>query len=151
MATFRGEHQLFKENNVQIKKLITNTFFSNNITKHKLPLEYRWLTANGFKGFIPWLLIEELGEAHARAEYQVESGKDFYPFAYRQDCDDIAGFKVEKGEILSEVISVHLTWSHRYEGDYLSPVEFKNMFDWLKIEVIPETSDWMSEEEIEDE
>ena len=138
-----------KGEKMQFKKLITSTLFSTDITKQKLPLEYRWLTANGFKGFTPWHL-GELGATHTRAEYQVESGKDFYPFAYRQDRDDIAGFKIENGEILSEVISVHLTWSHRNEGDYLSPNEYKDMSDWLKIEVIPETLEWMSEEDLKD-
>jgi hypothetical protein len=71
----------------------------------KLPLEYRWLKANGFKGFVPWHLLEEPGQEGLRTEYKKETGEDFYPFAYRQDCDDVAGFNIEKGEIRKSVIS----------------------------------------------
>ncbi len=115
----------------------------------KLPLEYRWLKANGFKGFVPWHLIKDIGQESLRIEYQKETGKDFYPFAQRQDCDDVAGFKVVNGEIQSEVINVHLTWSGKHEKEgFPSQEEYKDMFDWLKHDVISDTLDWMSEEDL---
>ena len=117
----------------------------------KLPLEYRWLKANGFKGFIPWYLIEQLGKEALRSEYQNETGKDFYPFAQRQDCDDVAGFEVINGAILTKVITVHLTWSGKNERNgFPSCAEFDDMYDWIKKEVIPATLDWMSEEDLDE-
>ncbi|MGV6853080.1 MAG: hypothetical protein ACWA5R_13005 [bacterium] len=117
----------------------------------KLPLEYRWLEANGFKGFVPWQLIDEAQIKGLRSEYQKETGEDFYPFAQRQDCDDVAGFKVINGTIESAVVYVHLTWSGKNENnDYPSRTEFSDMFGWLKEVVISDTEDWMSEEDLED-
>lgn len=118
----------------------------------KLPLEYRWLKANGFNGFIPWYLIEnsvQERESLSR-EYKQETGKDFYPFARRQDCDDVAGFKIKNSKIHSTVISVHLTWTGRKEQKGFPRInEYKNMFEWFKEEVIRDTFEWMSEEELE--
>ena len=119
----------------------------------KLPLEYRWLKANGFNGFVPWYLIENSDREREslRKEYQQETGEDFYPFARRQDCDDVAGFKIKNGEINSIVVSVHLTWTGlREKKKFPRRKEYKNMFEWLKEEIIPDTLEWMSEEELED-
>lgn len=117
----------------------------------KLPLEYRWLKANGFNGFVPWLMLDEPGVDGLRAEFKKETGEDFFPFAVRQDCDDVAGFRVLNGEIQKEVISTHLTWSSRREyGGFPSTAIFKDMFEWLKEVVIVDSWDWMSEEELED-
>ena len=87
----------------------------------KLPIEYRWLDANGFKGFVPWYLVAETGQETLRAEYQKETGDDFLPFARRQDRDDVAGFKVIKGEVRSAVVQVHLTWIGKLERESKPP------------------------------
>ena len=83
----------------------------------KLPLEYRWLKANGFNGFVPWYLIDVPGEEWLRIEYQKETDEDFYPFARRQDRDDVAGFEIINGDIQSTIVSVHLTWSGKQERE----------------------------------
>ncbi len=116
------------------------------LTNLKLPIEYRWLQAHHFEGFMPWWLIEEPGQNGLRLEYQKETGEDFFPFARRQDCDDVAGFKVVNGEIQSTVICVHLTWTGKREREgFPVRAEYPNVFSWLSDEVIPETSDWVSE------
>ena len=117
----------------------------------KLPLEFRWLLAHDFKGFTPWHLIDENLLNAYRAEFQKETGQDFYPFARRQDCDDFAGFRLENGEITSEVVVVHLTWSGRLEAPY-NPITHirKDAFEWLREDVLPETAMWVSEEDLED-
>jgi hypothetical protein len=116
----------------------------------KLPLEYRWLKFHGFNGFRPWHLIEDPGSKSLRLEYQVETGKDFYPFAHRQDCDEFAGFVVVDNEIQRAVVVVHLTWSRSREVEgFPTCKEFKSMFHWLKEVVIVDTYEWMSEEELE--
>ena len=117
----------------------------------KLPLEYRWLKANGFSGFEPWNLLDESDGDGLRNEYQKETGNDFYPIARRYDCDDVAGFEVVEGNVKSNVINVHLTWSGSRESDgYPRMTKFNTMFDWLKEQVIDDTIDWMSEEELDD-
>ena len=65
----------------------------------KLPLEYRWLKANKFERFIPWYLIDPFNSEAIRNEYQLETGKDFLPFARRQNNDDIAGFKIIDNQV----------------------------------------------------
>ena len=117
----------------------------------KLPIEYRWLKAHKFNGLLPWWFIDKPGQEGLRAEYQKETGEDFYPFARRQDCDDVAGFKVLNGEIQSSVVSVHLTWSGKLEREgFPSKIEYKDIFSWLSEEVISETSDWVTEEDLAD-
>lgn len=115
----------------------------------KLPIEYRWLKAHNFSGLLPWWFIETPGQEGLRAEYQKETGEDFYPFARRQDCDDVAGFKVVAGEIKNSVISVHLTWLGKSEKKtFPAKSEYKDIFSWLSEEVIPETSEWVTEEDL---
>ena len=117
----------------------------------KLPIEYRWLKAHKFVGLLPWWFMDVPGQEGLILEYKKETGDDFYPFARRQDCDDVAGFKVVNGNIQSEVISVHLTWSGKKEvAGFPSIAEYKNIFSWLQEEVLVETEYWISEEDIED-
>ena len=115
----------------------------------KLPIEYRWLRAHRFEGLMPWWFIDEPGQKGLRLEYQKETGEDFFPFARRQDRDDVAGFKIVNGEILSTVINVHLTWIGKREREgFPARTEYTNVFSWLSDVVIPETSDWVSEEDL---
>jgi len=115
-----------------------------------LPIQYRWLKANGFEGFAPWYLLEEPVRDGLRTEYRIETGEDFYPFARRQDCDDVAGFAVVDGQIQPAVVSAHLTWiGKREKPGFPRRAVFEDMYEWLIREVIPATRDWMSEEELE--
>lgn len=117
----------------------------------ELPIEYCWLKAHNFKGFLPWWFIDSPGQEGLRVEYQKETGEDFFPFARRQDCDDVAGFKVVNGEIQKEVISVHLTWAGKREVEgFPARLEYKDIFAWLSQEVISETADWVTEEDLAD-
>jgi len=123
----------------------------SGIKSMELPIEYRWLKAHRFEGFLPWWFIDNPGQEGLRVEYQKETGEDFYPFARRQDCDDVAGFKVVNGEIQKEVVSVHLTWAGKREVEgFPVKVVYKDLFEWLSQEVLPETADWVSEEDLAD-
>ena len=123
----------------------------------RLPLPLRWLRAHGLRGLTPWHFIDSSDQsAGLRAQFRREMRggsqpeQDFLPFAERQDCDDVAGFVVENGEILNAVIVVHLTWApagaklptgvptiHRYQ----------NLWEWLKM-AIDESSLRCSEEDM---
>lgn len=117
----------------------------------KLPLEYRWLKAHNFEGLTPWYFVDLEKSEGIRKEYQLETGKDIFPFARRQDNDDIAGFEILNGNPTSKVLTVHLTWSSNNESNgYPITEPSKNAFDWIKNVVIPATEEWMSEEDLED-
>lgn len=117
----------------------------------ELPLGYRWLVANGFKGFVPWHLVEQSQVENLRVEYQKETGEDFVPFAMRQDCDDVAGFKVKNGVVQSIVVNVHLTWSGRNEQNgFPRRTQHPDIFEWLVEVVIRDTKEWMSEDDLEE-
>ncbi|MCR9251426.1 MAG: hypothetical protein NXI20_13440 [bacterium] len=115
-----------------------------------LPLEYRWLQAHKFEGLTPWDFFEPGEEQAFRNEYQRETGNDIFPFATRQDNDDIAGFEVIDGIAQSTVLTVHLTWSKKRESPgYPSISESKDLFEWMKEVLLPETQEWMDEDELE--
>ena len=117
----------------------------------KLPIEYHWLRAHKFIGLLPWWFIAPSDQDYLRLEYQKETGDDIYPFAKRQDRDDIAGFKIIEGKVKSTVISVHLTWAGKREVDGFPLIkEYPDIFNWLTEEVVPETIDLMSEEDLLD-
>lgn len=118
----------------------------------QIPLAYRWLKAHGFKGFIPWHLIDMPGTPALRKEFQLETGDlDFYPFARRQDRDDVAGFEVIQGQIQEAVISVHLTWvGHKEREGFPSFSRYKDLFEWFQQEILPDTQEWMCEEELQE-
>ena len=115
-----------------------------------LPIEYRWLKAHDFKLMTPWYLLEiSAGVSGIRKEYRLESGKDLLPFARRQDNDDIAGFIMSNGNILPEVLTVHLTWSGKLEREgYPITNKSQSMLLWITEVVFPATQDWISEEEL---
>jgi len=117
----------------------------------KLPIQYRWLKAHNFKGFRPWSFVDPLNSESLRKEYQLETGKDMIPFAVRQDNDDIAGFETIDNKIQNKVLTVHLTWSSKLEREgYPSIIESVNVFEWLQNVVIPETMEWIDEDELDD-
>ena len=117
----------------------------------KLPIEYRWLKAHNFEGLRPWYFIDPFKSEGIRKEYQLETGNDIIPFARRQDNDDIAGFEIIDNKIQKKVLTVHLTWSSKLEREgYPSTRETINIFEWLEQVVIPETINWINEDELED-
>jgi len=117
----------------------------------ELPIEYRWLKAHNFNVLTPWYFVDPMNSEGIRREYQAETGLDIIPFARRQDNDDIAGFRVEKGVIKKNVLSVHLTWSSKLERNgYPITRESIDLIEWVQDIMIPESKEWMAEEELED-
>ena len=117
----------------------------------KLPLEYRWLRAHKFNILTPWYFIEPEKSNGLRKEFQTETGFDIIPFARRQDNDTFAGFKIHNGEIEKIVMTVHLTWSSKLEKNgFPKTKESIDMIEWLKTEMLPDSLDWMSEEELDE-
>jgi hypothetical protein len=115
------------------------------------PIEYRWLKAHGFNFLTPWHFIEPVNSEGLRNEYQKETGFDILPFARRQDNDDIAGFKVVGNEVQKIVLTVHLTWSSKLEKDgYPITRESPNLIDWIKAVMLPDSQEWITEDELHD-
>ncbi|RYZ01377.1 MAG: hypothetical protein EOO73_35730 [Myxococcales bacterium] len=91
-----------------------------------------------------------------RREYVLEvSGgslpeRDMLPFAHRQDCDDVAGFVVDNGEVREAVIEIHLTYRGGPEiPGYPQAKRFASFWEWLK-SAIDDSADWCGEEELAD-
>lgn len=117
----------------------------------ELPIEYRWLKAHDFNLLTPWYFIAPEDSDEFRKEYKKETGKDILPFARRQDNDDLAGFEVLNSTVRSKVITVHLTWSGKRENlAFPRTKESKDLLEWISVVVIPETKEWMTEEELKD-
>ena len=117
----------------------------------ELPLEYRWLKAHKFEGLTPWYFIGSEEVEGLRREYQIETEQDLFPFARRQDNDDIAGFEIKNGTISSKIITVHLTWTTKRELKvYQNSKISTDIFEWLTKIVIPASKDWMTEADLAD-
>lgn len=114
-----------------------------------LPLEYRWLLAHGFSGFTPWYVIEDekQREALVRA-FGHETGMRGWPFARRQDRDDVAFLELAGEEPTGRVLSRHITWSGKREPG--TGMVYAGMCEWLARQVIPDTREWMTEEDLQD-
>ena len=119
-----------------------------------LPIEYRWLRAHGLSGLTPWWFIDQSEEVHAlQSGYERETDDDsgWLPFMRRQDCDDVAGFVVDKSKVTPQVVVVHLTWSGAIEpkGYPLKqgPLSFS---EFMAQVVVPDSQEWMSEVELAD-
>ena len=118
----------------------------------KLPIEYRWLRGHGIVGLTPWWFVDDSEEIQAlQAEYERETGDSsgWMPFMRRQDCDDVAGFLVNKLEITAQVVVVHLTWSGVLEQQGFpleqGPLHFG---EFIAQVVVRDSQDWMSEGEL---
>src|SRR5690349_20730781 len=103
-----------------------------------LPLPYRWFRVHGLNGLTPWHFYDDV-EAIAkwRATYQKESGRDAWPFAYRQNRGDVAAFPMRCGRISSRVIILDNDPLDRWPGEGKPrPLEnFRNFTDWLLIAI----------------
>jgi hypothetical protein len=118
------------------------------------PLDYRWLRAHGLRGLTPWHFCDDPERATVfRREFCRETANrsipitDLLPFAYRQDCDDIAGFVVTGSRVSSQVIEVHLTWKFPEITGYPEHALFDGIWEWLT-SALTETRVWCSEEEL---
>jgi len=96
-------------------------------------------------------LIDPSSSEALSKEYNLETGKYLLPFARRQDNDNIAGFEVIDNVVYKNVITVHLTWSSKPEKKgYPVLRESKDMFTWISEVVLPESKEWVNEEELSD-
>ena len=104
-----------------------------------------------FNILTPWYFVDPFDSSGIRNEYQKETALDIIPFARRQDNDDIAGFKVIKGEIQKTVLTVHLTWTSKPERNgYLRTKESSDLFEWIKNIKLRDSEEWMTEDELAD-
>lgn len=74
---------------------------------------------------------------------------DIYPFARRQDQDEIVGFVVRDGIVMEAVLQVHLTWKSGVEvAGFPSTTRFADLWQWLK-SAIDDTAEWCSKEALD--
>jgi hypothetical protein len=112
-----------------------------------LPFAYRWLVGKRLLDFGPWRLITEQGQSDCfRQEYRVETSppnltpvKDMQPFAKCKSTDDVAGFVIDRGNLTSKVVLVHLTFSNRPERPgYPDSQVYDDLWEWLKACIVTE-------------
>ncbi|HVY23715.1 MAG TPA: hypothetical protein VG962_10220 [Steroidobacteraceae bacterium] len=100
------------------------------------PPVYFEVRAANFVLLSPWFFFnseEEPQMDNVREEYQVETGDDFLPFAYRGDRDDFAGFRIDQGQITGDVITVHIAWSRKREpSDFDTRKVSPSLIHWIR-------------------
>ena len=101
-----------------------------------IPLPLRWLIAHDITSLTPWHLLADPDRIAAlRAEYRAETAheRDCWPFAVRQDCDQVAAFVVSDGVLGETVVEVHLTYSRSAERrGFPSEQRYETFWDWVK-------------------
>lgn len=119
------------------------------------PLSHRWFLAHKLTNIRPWYFIDEQFGKSFRSVFLRETGgmQDVYPFARRQDCDDVAFFLIKDGKIIDEVIVYHLTyvsdeWSRNKDWIGKTPWKGIPFIQWVCTRAIPDIEDWMSEEDL---
>ncbi|MCP4600754.1 MAG: hypothetical protein GY847_09515 [Proteobacteria bacterium] len=99
------------------------------------PKEYLRLIQQGLYHFTPWHLLEHeyVTQIYQDLKLQYPS-RELFPFAYRQDNDDVACWEREARE---KVIVSHCQASPGYETNEI----YENFWVWLK-DVIEEMIEW---------
>jgi hypothetical protein len=115
------------------------------------PLTYRWALANGVKRMLPWHFLNEEEQVNVDAQFKRErtDSTEIKTFAYRQDCDDFAGFIVKDGRICEKVVYFHPSFNSGPNEDMINS-EHDDFWDFFREVVIPDTREWTSEEDLED-
>lgn len=118
-----------------------------------IPLPLRWLIAHGITSLTPWHFLADYDRVAAlRAEYRAETadGRDCFPFAVRQDCDDVAAFVVANGKVTDAVVDVHLTYSRGAEQKgFPREQRYKTFWAWLK-SAVDDSADFASELDLDE-
>jgi hypothetical protein len=116
-----------------------------------LPLQYRWLRANGIKQFVPWYFINEKEGEFASRQFSIECPQPrmVLTFARRQDRDDFAGFEIINNVVNDRVINFHPAFSKKKELGLISG-EYPDILAFLTHVVLPDTAEWASEEDLID-
>jgi hypothetical protein len=108
-----------------------------------VPRGYWWLLQRGLVGYDqftalqPWHYLDRVSAFSVSERWpSVSGGSDLFAFARRQDCDDLACFKVEAGSVAGIVI-VHGWTAVGYEV----VIEYQNFWEWLK-SVVDDIAEW---------
>ncbi len=113
------------------------------------PLSYRWLRANGVDRLVPWHFIYEPERRGAGEQFAREwpAGGSLYTFAYRQDCDDFAGFVVRDGQATDEVIYYHPSFQQSGLNPGIITGTYPDLWSFLQKVVIGDASYWYTDEQ----
>lgn len=119
--------------------------------ERKLPEEYYWFSKLNNTRFIPWNLDGEKNRFQTLNKlFEKEHNENRYieSFGSRQDMDTYCGFEVINGIVQQNVIVFHPSWQNGKPFDTIER-EHKDIFDFLRNQVLPEMKEWISEDEIE--
>jgi len=109
------------------------------------PQGYLWLIERKLVGFDsfselqPWHYLDKENVFSVSQRWPKKSSldTDLIAFAKRQDMDDLACFKIHRGEVIA-VVSIHGWTSNGY--DIIT--EHQSFWDWLK-SVIDDIAEWV--------
>lgn len=99
------------------------------------PKSFCRLVEQGIIHLTPWHLMEgERALGHARGLASRYPDRPLFPFAFRQDCDDVACWTKDRGE---KVFVIHDFASPGWEGCE----EFEDIWSWFLM-AVGEMIDW---------
>jgi hypothetical protein len=116
----------------------------------RLPLAYRWMRAHGLHSITPWHFYDDEEHVAAwRKRYRDETGKDAWPFAYRQDRMEVAVFRLRSGIASGKILILDTDRFDTAGGGtpYSVVAKYAKFMDWFTT-ALQETQEWMTEAEL---
>jgi len=121
----------------------------------ELPNNLRWFLVQKSISFIPWHIEEKpRGLSNVFKSEDIEQ-REVFVFAYRQDCDDLAGFLVIDGEITDQVIYFHPSYTSnpkaQRESDWsIVTGEYNDIFEFFAAVVVSDMREWALTDDAEE-
>lgn len=115
-----------------------------------LPLPYRWIRAHGLHSITPWQFSDdEEHVANWRQRYHEQTGKDAWPFAYRQERMEVAVFRLRCGSTSGNVFVLDTDFHDTFAGErpYGVVIKYVNFMEWFAA-ALQESQEWMTEADL---
>lgn len=120
-----------------------------------MPPAFRYFIERQLTDWAPWYFVgEDVGDAEANAffaeVFRTETGADFDVrlFARRQDREDFAFFAVRDGKVEDKVVTIHLSFSNRFE--LKSPLRHADIgqtfLQWIRDVVLVDIEEYLDDD-----
>lgn len=113
----------------------------------ELPNNLRWFLVQKSTTFVPWHLEEKPRGLNNVFKSEDIEQRELFVFAYRQDCDDLAGFLIVDGLITDKVIYFHPSYTsnpkaQRESGWSIVTGEYNDIFEFFAEVIVPDMREW---------
>ena len=137
----------------ETRGLVNNTV--RRKTKMQIPNSLKWFLVQKSTSFTPWHLENEPRGLKNPFKSEDLEGREVYVFAYRQDCDDLAGFLLVDGIITEKVIHFHPSYTsnsdtQKASGWSIVNGEYEDIFEFFAKVVMPDMKEWAITEDADD-